>query len=191
MKGTPSRAALTLLATLIGLAAMAVTGPAAPARAESARTDAEKRAIVYEMYADYRKKFPAVADISPKRAMTLMKTAGVVFVDTRTPEEMAVSMLPGAIPEKTFLDHPAAYRDHIVIAYCTISYRSGKFAEAMAERGVRVSNLTGGLLAWVLEGGKVYDDAGETRRIHVYGKKWNYPPAGYTSVMFSPLERLF
>ena len=120
-----------------------------------------------------------------------MKTGKVVFVDTRTPEEMAVSMLPGAVSKAAFLADQAAYHDSLVIGYCTISYRSGKFAEDMAAKGVKMSNLAGGLLAWVLEGGKVYDTGGESHRIHVYGKKWNYPPAGYTSVMFGPFERLF
>jgi sodium/bile acid cotransporter 7 len=161
------------------------------ALAGTAMSDDEKKEIVYGMYAGYKKKFPTVTDVSPQKAMTLMKTGKVVFVDTRTPEEMAVSTLPGAISKEAFLKDQATYHDSIIIGYCTISYRSGKFAEEMAARGVKMSNLTGGLLAWVLEGGKVYNDGGETRRIHVYGKKWNYPPAGYTSVLFGPLERLF
>jgi sodium/bile acid cotransporter 7 len=43
-------------------------------------------------------------------------------------------------------------------------------------------NLRGGLLAWVHAGGKVYDANGETRRIHVYGRKWNLAPNGYDAV---------
>ncbi len=179
--------AMVLPALLAGMTS-AVIGPA---RAEPALSNDEKRAIVYRMYADYRKAFPGVSDIHPREAMALMNTAKVVFVDTRKPEEMAVSMLPGAISREAFLAHQTEYHDHVIIAYCTISYRSGKFAEVMAEQGVPVRNLTGGLLAWVLEGGKVYDANGETRRIHVYGKKWNYPPAGYTSVIFGIFDRLF
>jgi sodium/bile acid cotransporter 7 len=91
-------------------------------------------------------------------------------------------MLPEAITEDAFLRNPRKYSDKTVVAYCTISYRSGKFAEAAAKKGIRIYNLEGGLLAWVLEGGKVYDSHGETRRIHVYGKRWNYPARGYESV---------
>ncbi|WP_373498119.1 rhodanese-like domain-containing protein [Desulfococcus sp.] len=154
-------------------------------------SDDEKKEIVYGMYAGYKKKFPAVTDVSPLKAMALMKAGKVVFLDIRTAEEMAVSALPGAISKEAFLLHPAFYHDHIIIGYCTISYRSGKFAEEMAAKGIQIRNLAGGLLAWVLEGGKVYENGAETRRIHVYGKKWNYPPAGYDSVVFRPLERLF
>ena len=181
--------AIMITTTVIWMITM--TGMAPKAHAGTTLSDDEKREIVYEMYAGYKKKFPNVTDISPKKAMALMKTGMVVFVDTRTPEEMAVSALPGAISKEAFIEHQASYHDYVAIGYCTISYRSGKFAEEMAARGVKMSNLTGGLLAWVLEGGKVYDNGSETRRIHVYGKKWNYPPAGYTSVMFGPFEQLF
>jgi sodium/bile acid cotransporter 7 len=103
---------------------------------------------------------------------------------------MAVSMLPGAVSQAEFLENPERYRGRTVIVYCTISYRSGLLAARLADQGRTVTNLKGGLLAWVLEGGRVYDGAGETRRIHVYGPKWDYPPAGYTSVTFGFWDRL-
>jgi len=163
-----------------------------PAGADPGLTDAEKKAIVYRMYADYKKEFPSVADITPGEAMALVKTGPVLFVDTRSAPEMAVSTLPGAVSEAQFRAHTASYRNHTIIAYCTISYRSGKFAEEMAGKGIAVRNLTGGILAWTLEGGKVYDGRGEqTRRIHVYGKKWDFPPAGYESVAFGFWDRWF
>jgi len=93
-----------------------------------------------------------------------------------------VSMLPGAITEQEFLTHPERYRDKIIIGYCTISYRSGKLAEKLKAQGVVMLNLRGGLLAWVHDGGKVYDRNGETRRIHVYGRKWDLGPKDYEAV---------
>lgn len=176
---------------LILAGGLAVSGTPLPSEAGASLSDEEKKEIVYGMYADYKREFPAVADISPKEAVCRMKTGRVVFVDTRTAAEMAVSTLPGAISREAFLRRPATYEGQTVIAYCTISYRSGKFAEEMAARGIRIYNLTGGLLAWVLEGGKVYAGGVETRRIHVYGKKWDYPPSGYESVVFGLLDRLF
>ena len=59
------------------------------------------------------------------------------------------------------------------------------------KKGVHVENLRGGVLAWVFEGGRVYDAGGETKRVHVYGKKWNYLPKGYEPVMFGFFERYF
>lgn len=163
-----------------------------PARAGTDLTDEEKKTIVYAMYRDYQKKdFPDVPDIHPKQAMVLVRDGKVVFVDTRSQSEMNISMLPDSISQETFLNHPEKYRDKTVITYCTISYRSGKFAQEMKKQNVPVYNLAGGILAWVLEGGKIYNKTGETKQIHVYGENWDYPANGYESVQFGFFEKLF
>lgn len=177
---------LTAILIWVGFALAATT-----AVGDGTMSDTRKKEIVYEMYAGYKKKFPGVKDVSPPEAMAMMKQGGIVFVDTRKPEEMEVSMLPGAITESAFRKEPEKYAGKMMVAYCTISYRSGLFAQEMTKKGIPVINLSGGLLAWVLEGGNVYDADGETNRIHVYGKKWNYPPAGYESVMFGLLDQVF
>ena len=155
-------------------------------------TDAGKLERVYALYADYKEAFPLVKDISAKDAMQMMKNGkNLVFVDTRRPEEMAISMLPNAISKEVFLaGSPAAYADSVVIAYCTISYRSGIFARDLAGAGRELYNLKGGLLAWVLEGGVVYDRDGVSRRVHVYGDKWKLAPDGYEMIVF-PLWKQF
>jgi rhodanese-related sulfurtransferase len=153
-----------------------------PALSEQRLTDAEKLQTIYRMYDDYSKSFREVQDVSPQTAMKLAKSSNVVFVDIREAEEQKVSMIPGAITEEEFRKDPDKYRKHIVIGYCTISYRSGKLAQKLREQGIVMSNLRGGLLAWVHEGGKVTDSRGETKRIHVYGKKWNYAPESYEAV---------
>jgi sodium/bile acid cotransporter 7 len=155
-------------------------------------SDAQKKETVYRMYAGYKKDFPNVKDISPQRAMELLDQNKVVFVDTRKPEEIAVSMLPGAVAEKDFLKDPDRYRERTIVAYCTISYRSGVFARDLANEGTTVLNLRAGILAWLLEGGRVYDQSEkEVKRVHVYGDEWDYAPAGYETVKFSLGERLF
>ncbi|MGA7876351.1 MAG: rhodanese-like domain-containing protein [Desulfoferrobacter sp.] len=146
-------------------------------------SNGERKRIVYEMYNDYKKKsFPDVQDISPDMAMKLMKSEQVVFVDARTPQERRVSMLPGALSVKEFQKNLNSYRDKTIISYCTISYRSAKLTRKLRDKGFTAYNLEGGLLAWVLEGGKVYDSSGVTKRIHVYGERWDYPPEGYKAV---------
>jgi sodium/bile acid cotransporter 7 len=154
-------------------------------------TNANKREIVYEMYGDYKKDFSSVNDISPLEAMRLMKTANVLFVDVRRPAEISVSKLHNAITSDEFLKNPYRYENVRIVAYCTVSYRSGMFAKEMEKKGIRIDNLTGGLLAWVLEGGRVFDSHGETKRIHVYDQKWNYVPKGYEIVMFNFFEIYF
>lgn len=92
-------------------------------------------------------------------------------------------MIPGAVAEEQFLNNLEQYKDHIIIGYCTISYRSGKLAqELMTKKGITMYNLRGGLLAWVHDGGKIVDPKGETKRIHVYGRKWNLAPSAYEAV---------
>jgi sodium/bile acid cotransporter 7 len=145
-------------------------------------TDAQKLKAVYDMYEDYKESFPDVQDITPKEAMELMQSEEVIFVDTRRSKEQKVSMLQNAVTEKDFKKNLDKYKDKTTIGYCTISYRSGKLAKKLRKKGINMRNLKGGMLAWVHEGGKVYDADGETKRIHVYKKKWNYVPEGYEAV---------
>ena len=154
-------------------------------------TDPQKKDIVYKMYDDYKREFPSVNDISPGDAMNAMAGGRVIFVDTRKPAEMKVSMLPGSVKKDIFVRDHSKYQGYRIIAYCTISYRSGLFSAEMAKKGVRIENLRGGLLAWLFEGGSVYDASGETKRVHVYGKKWNYLPKGYEPVFFGFFEKYF
>ncbi|MCF8130672.1 MAG: rhodanese-like domain-containing protein [Deltaproteobacteria bacterium] len=176
--------ALMVLIFLTGLIAK-------PGKCDERLTDQQNKEIVYKMYEDYRQEFPNVREVSPQEAMKEAEEGKITFVDIRKPAEMAVSMLPGAIPQKTFLKNPRKFKGKRIVAYCTISYRSGIFARDMAAERIEIFNLRGGLLAWVLEGGKVYDAEGETKRINVYGKKWDYPPEGYESVVLGIFERHF
>lgn len=153
-------------------------------------TDDRKKDAVYEMYRGYKKNFPSVADISPTAAMALLKQEAVVFIDTRNPEEMEVSMLPAAIVKEAYLKAPASFGGKTLVAYCTVGYRSGVFALEMETKGIVVRNLSGGIVAWALEGGPLYDKNGETKRVHVYGEKWNYAPEGYEAVVFGFLQKL-
>lgn len=145
-------------------------------------SDSEKRAKVEAMYRDYKRDFAEVEDIEPTAAMKLLQEGRALFIDVREEREQRVSMLPGAVTERQFLKDPAAYAGRTLIGYCTISYRSGKLAARLKKEGTPILNLRGGLLAWVHDGGKVYDQSGETRRIHVYGRKWNLAPKNYEAV---------
>ena len=145
-------------------------------------SDAAKHQKVESLYEGYKTKFPDVLDLTPRQAVNLIADQKAVFIDTRKPEEQQVSMLPGAITEKEFLNNYKSYEDHVKIAYCTISYRSGVFVENLQKDGIPVYNLKGGILAWVHDGGKVYDQSGETYRIHVYGQEWNLAPEQYEAV---------
>jgi sodium/bile acid cotransporter 7 len=145
--------------------------------------DEKKREKIESMYRNYRKRsFAGVIDVDPRLAMALARRADVVFVDVRTPEEQEVSMIPGAVTQEGFLGNLEKHKDRIIIGYCTISYRSGEFARDLGKKGITMYNLRGGLLGWVHAGGKVVDQEGETKRIHVYGRKWNLAPSAYEAL---------
>jgi sodium/bile acid cotransporter 7 len=146
------------------------------------RDDAAKQRRIEALYKDYRKDFPGVADISAERAMTTAEPERILFVDVREQAEQDVSMLPGAITDNEFLKKPTAYKDHLVVAYCTIGYRSGKFAQKLRKKEIPVLNLRGGILAWLHAGGKVYKQGQAVKRVHVYGKKWDLAPSTYQSI---------
>jgi rhodanese-related sulfurtransferase len=145
-------------------------------------SDAQRRQKIEGMYTEYKKKFPAVEDIDPKEAMRLQKNKKIIFIDVREPEEQQISMLPDAITDRAYLENPQKYNDYLKIGYCTISYRSGKLAQKLEKKGITLLNLRGGLLAWVHDGGKVYHQAKETHRIHVYGPEWNLGPDNYEAI---------
>lgn len=152
--------------------------------------EVDKLKTVYEMYEEYSKEFPDVKYVYPVEAMRLYREDKLVFVDVREEEELDISMLPGAITKGDFLRNPKGYGTRKIVVYCTIGLRSGIFAKEMADNKVEVYNLKGSMLAWILEGGRVYHDNKETKRIHVYGNKWNLAPDDYDVVMFGFFRRL-
>jgi rhodanese-related sulfurtransferase len=167
---------------IVLIALLAVVGIAYYMMRPKLTTDGQKRAQILKLYMGYKKEFSEVQDVSPREAMHLFDTGKVVFIDVREPDEQSVSRLPGAIAADIFLDNTKKYNDYIKIGYCTISYRSGVLAQGLNQKGIPIYNLRGGLLAWVHDGGKVYNGTEETHRIHVYGQEWNLGPEGYEAI---------
>ena len=118
------------------------------------------------------------------------QTGRFILVDVREGKERAVSQIPGALSPGEFTQAYALSgppQDKTVVVYCTIGYRSGKFAEKLIAQGVPVHNLEGGILAWASRHGPlVKRDAmgitALTTQLHVYGKEWDLVPTGYQSV---------
>lgn len=162
-----------LLALLLALAAC----PQSPA------DDAARQLRVAALYADAKSKFPDAPEIAPAQALDRWRAGTLVLIDVRSPEEQAVSRLPGAVTEAAFLADPARYAGKTAVAYCTIGYRSGLFAQALARKGIPVANLAGGLLGWLHAGGTLVDAQGAaTQRVHVYGRTWDLAPLAYEAV---------
>jgi rhodanese-related sulfurtransferase len=102
----------------------------------------------------------------------------VRLLDARTAEEFSVSHLPSAryVGYESFsadrvLDIPKKER---IVVYCAVGYRSERVGEKLIEAGYRnVSNMKGGIFAWVNRGFPLYDDEGPTSRVHGYSKRWS------------------
>ena len=89
-------------------------------------------------------------------------------------------MIPGAVSKEEFERDKSQYKGHVVIPYCTIGYRSGKYAEKLSGQGWDARNLRGSILAWTHAGRPLVDaDGNDTKRVHVYGKKWDLAAEGY------------
>ncbi|MDY6791786.1 MAG: rhodanese-like domain-containing protein [Thermodesulfobacteriota bacterium] len=134
-------------------------------------TDAAKKRKIDEMYQGYQKDFPTVKDFSAELTLEIMDRKKIILVDIRKTKEQAVSMITGAITETKFRRNLSAYRDYIVIGYCTIGSRSGKLASKLKKKGIRMFNMRGGILAWLHAGGIVHKDGKPVNRVHVYGRK--------------------
>ena len=139
----------------------------------------DRLARIESMYRGYVAEFPAVPETTVEEL--LEQRDGIVLVDAREPDECAVSVIPGAVPQ-TELDVDSLQGKRVVV-YCTIGYRSGLAARELRERGIKASNLKGGVLLWTHAGQPLADRAGRpTRRVHVYSRKWDLAADGYEAV---------
>ena len=141
-----------------------------------------KQNKIETLYQNYLEEFPLVKTINVRQLQQWQHQGReIVLVDVRSPEEVAVSMIPGAITQQEFETNIENYKNSKIIAYCTIGYRSGKYAESWQERGVEILNLEGSLLAWSHIRGKLVNSKGRTNQVHVFNRRWrlvadNYQP---------------
>jgi rhodanese-related sulfurtransferase len=145
-------------------------------------TDEQKRKRIDELYARYKKSFPDVPDLTVEKLIAMRERSDIVLVDRREPKEQEVSMLPGAVTSEEFERNLEEYKDKTIVVYCTIGSRSGHYAKRLIRDGMRAYNLKGSILAWTHAGQKLITERKETRRVHVYGRRWNLAPEGYEAV---------
>lgn len=146
------------------------------------RDDAERLRRIERYYGLCARLLPRVPEISAAELSQRLRETRLAIVDVRTPQEQAVSMIPGAISQAEFERRKHEFRDAPVVAYCTLGYRSGKYAAKLRAEGFDALNLRGAILAWTHAGQPLIDAQGATRRVHVYGRKWNLVASGYEGV---------
>ena len=117
--------------------------------------------------------------ISAKALDSLQTERSVVLLDTRSPEEYAVSHLPGAqlinYDDFTLDAVEDVPKDAAVIVYCSVGYRSERVGEQMQAAGYQhVQNLYGGIFSWKNEGHTVINrEAQPTDSVHTYNRNWS------------------
>lgn len=146
------------------------------------QTDAEKKRRIETMIGEFEHKWN-VPQMDAASAQQALKDANTVLLDVREEKERNVSTIPGAITRREFEANPDAYKTRKIIVYCTIGYRSARYAAWFNKRGYQMHNLRGSLLLWAHANGPLINAQGApTRQLHVYGRDWDLLPAGYQSI---------
>jgi rhodanese-related sulfurtransferase len=93
-----------------------------------------------------------LANATVSVAAVIADPSKFVLMDTRSEEEMAVGMIPGAITKAAFEAEPEKFKEKEVVAYCTVGYISGACAYELRQKGhINVKNMgDGALLGYTL-----------------------------------------
>jgi len=135
---------------------------------------------IQALYKSYKKWFKSAPEITAKEALALQRNKKVIYLDIRAKKERAVSIIAGALSEKQFLARQDAFREHKIIVYCTVGYRSGLYTEKLRKKNFNAFNLAGGILMWVHAKGELKTLQGKkTNWLHVYGPRWNLAPPAF------------
>ncbi|RPI33924.1 MAG: rhodanese-like domain-containing protein [Nitrospiraceae bacterium] len=183
-KGTPraetthTRSAWRALVIIIALTVL--SSCAVPKQIGIAPADIER----FEELADEcRILYPDISWITLSDFLSREDRDEWIILDVRSPEERAVSLIPGAMPVDAFEEFSSHYVHKNILVYCTVGCRSAQYAVKLRESGFKVYDLWGGVLAWALHGKTFVDPDGRpTRKVHVFGSRWNVVPDNYEAV---------
>lgn len=134
------------------------------------------------MFSTYQRDFKDAPFITAHELVSRRRETNVLIVDVRTEKERQVSAIPHSISKEEFERDENKYKTNKIIVYCTIGYRSGLYTERLQKKGFDAYNLKGGVLAWADAGQLFVGQEGPTKRVHVYGAKWNLLPSDYEAV---------
>lgn len=102
-----------------------------------------------------------------------------VILDTREPNEFAISHIEGALAagydefDQAFVkDVP---KDQPILVYCSVGYRSERIGEQLKEMGFQnVYNLYGGIFEWKNHDFPIVNAQNEsTEQVHTYSRLWS------------------
>ncbi len=124
--------------------------------------------------------FPDVQFLSTRELAAWLAQPGNAppfLLDARTAEEYEVSHLYSA---RLAPSDAHALNQWIgltnstpIVAYCSVGYRSAKFARQLQAMGYKnVFNLEGSIFEWVNEGRPVYGEEQTVRQVHPFNSLW-------------------
>lgn len=127
-----------------------------------------------------RARFPEVRQLSTQVLADWLEQFDIqppLLLDTRTPEEYAVSHLSNAIflnykqPDWSMVaEYPL---DTPIVTYCSVGYRSSAIAHQLHQRGyTQTMNLEGSIFQWFNEGRPVYQQGQVVQCVHPYNAFW-------------------
>ncbi len=93
-----------------------------------------------------------VAEIDPTAAHDLHEAGSVILLDVREPDEWQSGHAPGALHIPLGDLDPDRVTGSEIVVVCRSGNRSGKAAVRLAESGISVRNMVGGMQAWAAEG---------------------------------------
>lgn len=140
-----------------------------------------------ELKKEIRRRFPRASQISTDELAAWLRRTGEgngpgsearpLLLDARTPEEHAVSHLPGAVSAPDAESALKVLRDAgaetPVVVYCSVGWRSSDLVQQLRDRGVEtVWNLEGSIFQWANEDRPVVRDGLRVRQVHPYDESW-------------------
>ena len=96
-----------------------------------------------------------------------------VIVDVRSQAETEVSMIPGALTKSEFEDSINHHQGKLVIAYCTIGVRSGRYASDLIRKGWKARNYRGSILDWCDHNSPLTHNGEVTNLVHTYSQRYS------------------
>jgi rhodanese-related sulfurtransferase len=111
--------------------------------------------------------------------LAMPKTQAIIL-DARELPEYEVSHLKDAIHvgydnfDIKNLENKLTDKNELVVVYCSLGIRSENIAEQLKKKGfTNVYNLYGGIFEWKNTNFPVYNEHGETNKIHGFSKEWS------------------
>ena len=125
-----------------------------------------------------RTDFPNVPTLTADQlADALTAERPVLLLDVRDASEFLVSHLPNAQLVQSTDDIATSLEnissDTLIVAYCSVGYRSAKLISELQQRGITTAfNLEGSIFAWANAGLPIYRGENQVRQVHPFNKSW-------------------